>query len=68
MTDQDRMCGDRLRDCYSCPVSEHSDLEKGNDRDDGESKSRHSFSRAQWSINVRDTEKGGDDDDPQVSS
>ena len=68
MTDQDRVRGDRLRDCYSCQVSEHSDLEKANDSDDGESKSRHSFSRAQWSINVSDTGKGGDDDDPQVST
>ena len=47
MTDQDRVRGDRLRDCYSCQVSENSDLEKANDSDDGESKSRHSFSRAQ---------------------
>lgn len=68
MTDQDRMRGDKLRDCYSCQVSEHGDLEKGNDSDDGESKSRPSFNRAQWSISVSDKAKGGDDDDPQVSS
>lgn len=47
MTDQDGMRGGKLRDCFSYQVSEHSDLEKGNDSDDGESKSRHSFNRAQ---------------------
>ena len=47
MTDQDGMCGDKLRDCFSCQVSEHGDQEKRNDSYDGESKSRHSFNRAQ---------------------
>ena len=36
MTDQDGMCGDKLRDCFSCQVSEHGDQEKRNDSDDGE--------------------------------